>query len=191
MPLDGARSATGKLLMMNFFIIVPLLSFTYWFLLWARRRTLALGKMSTTERGAALLSPQPVPAGRRWLFEHSADYRDLRLDGRHWQAQFGGASRPNDEPVGAYVCCNSFAFAITRFLFALVACFLLEGRIFQFRNAYPDRWWCVAAAPRPRPPPPDRRPRPPTAAAATSAPTLRPPISAPTCRAAPTRTATA
>ena len=25
MPLDGARSATGKLLMMNFFIIVPLL----------------------------------------------------------------------------------------------------------------------------------------------------------------------
>jgi len=117
-PLDGARSATGKLLLMNFFIIVPLLNFTYWFLLWARRRTLALGKMPTTERGAALLSPQPVPAGRRWLFEHSADYRDLRLDGRHWQAQFGGASRPNDEPVGAYVCCNSVAFAVTRFLFA-------------------------------------------------------------------------
>jgi len=142
-PLDGARSATGKLLMMNFFIIVPLLNFTYWFLLWARRRTLALGKMPTTERGAALLSPQPVPAGRRWLFEHSADYRDLRLDGRHWQAQFGGASRPNDEPVGAYVCCNSVAFAVTRFLFALVACLLLEARIFQFWNAYPDRWWCL------------------------------------------------
>jgi len=144
-PISGQRTATGKLLTCNFFLFVPLVNFLYWFLLWARRRTLAYSRAASIRESAAasLIAPQPLAPGRRFLFEYSADYRDLRLDGRHWQAQFGGSSRPTDESVGAYVCCNSCAYALTRFVFAIVTVGVGEVRLLQFWKQYPDRWWCI------------------------------------------------
>jgi len=38
-PLRGGGAVTGaKLLLMNLFLLTPLLNYMYWFLVWARRR---------------------------------------------------------------------------------------------------------------------------------------------------------
>ena len=38
-PLRGGGSVTGaKLLLMNLFLLMPLINMFYWFLIWARRR---------------------------------------------------------------------------------------------------------------------------------------------------------
>lgn len=142
LPLSGSRTATGKLLMANFFVFIPLLNFAYWFLLWARRRTLAHSKATANRESASksLLAPQPPAIGRRWIFEYGADWRDLRLDGRHWQAQFGGSSHVAQESVGAYVCCNGVWFALSRFVFAVCMIAMMEGRLLHFVKHH-HRWW--------------------------------------------------
>merc|ERR1711924_144434 len=63
------------------------------------------------------------------------DYRDLGLDGRHWRAQFGGASNPNAPKIGAYVCCDATFYPGFRLILAGLTITVLAMRVGEF-----DTW---------------------------------------------------
>lgn len=138
------RLPAGKLLVLNFFLFVPVVNYAYWSLLWARRR--ATGQPPS--RAAPLaLERTPGFTHQRKVLQYSADWRDMELDGKHWRAQFGG-SNGRAPRTGAYVFFSATTYAPVRLLLALGAVALFTVRI-------------VRAAPLPPPLPPLPPPLPP------------------------------
>ena len=151
-PLHGGGyNAAGKLLLLNIFIAIPLTNYVYWLLLWARRRVMLLAsndpRSDTTLDSSSASRKQGNPSDgasggdgglrlrpRRRLWEWDADYNDLRLDGRHWRAQFGGASSPTAPKVGAYVLCGSSLFAFTRLVLCMLSAILLGLRGYEMHR---------------------------------------------------------
>ena len=131
----GMYNAQGKLLILNFFFLIPLFNFLYWLVVWARRRTLTLCKKAAEPPAT---TPRPSIA-RRVLFEYGADYRDLALDGRHWRAQFGGASSPRAPKMGAYICCDANLYPLFRLVLAALSVTMLMLRVLS--DAMPGHWF--------------------------------------------------
>jgi len=132
--LGGGRNADGKLLVLNLFLVVPLVNYVYWSLLWARRR--ASGQ--PPHRAApSTLERTPGFTHRRKVLQYSADWRDTELDGKHWRAQFGGSNGrgPN---TGAYVFFSAAAYAPVRLLLALGAIALFVVRIVDYTRRLDD-----------------------------------------------------
>ena len=147
-PIKGGHfNAEGKLMILNFFILIPIFNFTYWLLIWAKRRTLTIYKKveaPPTLQQPLTQTPRP-PVNRRTVFEYAADFRDLALDGRHWRAQFGGASSPKAPKMGAYLCCGARTYPLFRLAMAgLAACFLLFT-VWRFQQDAPVGQWYKAA----------------------------------------------
>ena len=156
--VDGGSNAAGKLLMLNFFVAVPLVNYLYWLAIWARRRTLASSKALAAHEGASGAAdggmgggaPAASPllptatsmggggGGGGSFFEYGADYRDLQLDGRHWRAQFGGSSAPERPKMGAYMCFGAFGYACCRLLLAVASSALFALRFAEFQVQYAD-----------------------------------------------------
>lgn len=140
MALGGAN-LEGKILFLNWFLVVPLGNLTYWLLVWGRRRTLSLytkpPPANAGQLGAPLAPPGAGPVARRAAFEYAADWRDLHLDGRHWRAQFGGSSGRSAK-MGAYICCDFRLYVLVRLLIAAAAVAFLGVRLWVFLSANDD-----------------------------------------------------
>jgi len=156
-PLQGGLyNAEGKLLILDFFLVVPIFNWLYWLLIWAKRRTLALALKKTNEPLTSPLTAAPrPPTERRILFEYKYDYRDLALDGRHWRAQFGGSSSPKAPKMGAYICCDATFYPGFRLVLAGFAIAVLALRIGEYEQQhaswptlflYFENWVLVLAA---------------------------------------------
>jgi len=136
-PIPGGRmNALGKLLFLNFFVLTPLINYLYWLLIWARRRTLTLYKKQEPMLQQPLTQTPRPPSARRMLFEWSADYRDLALDGRHWRAQFGGSSGKAAPKMGAYICFDATFYPGFRLALAGVAAVLFAMRAMEFSHEH-------------------------------------------------------
>jgi len=132
--LGGGRNADGKLLVLNFFLFVPVVNYAYWSLLWARRR--ATGQPPS--RAAPLaLERTPGFTHQRKVLQYSADWRDMELDGKHWRAQFGG-SNGRAPRTGAYVFFSATTYAPVRLLLALGAVALFTVRIVDYNRRLDD-----------------------------------------------------
>jgi len=124
----GGNNAEGKLLILNFLIVVPVFNYLYWLLLWARRRT--LDRLYRTPAAAAA-EKAPGFVNRRKVLQYAADFRDLSLDGKHWQAQFGGSSGRGPK-MGAYICCNETTYPLMRFIACVAAVSMITLRIWDY-----------------------------------------------------------
>ena len=140
----GDPPPAAKLITIDYFVMVPLFNLLFWTFLWARRRTAAsakpvLGRVPGAPHLALLGSVHPTPTPSRRFFEMAADRRDLSLDGRHWQAQFGGSSGRGPK-MGAFVCFGPMLFALVRLAFAVGAVGFFCLRLAEFGKQYDGRW---------------------------------------------------
>jgi hypothetical protein len=52
--IGGLYNAEGKMLILNFFVLIPVINWVYWLLIWARRRTLTIYKKAAEPMVSAL-----------------------------------------------------------------------------------------------------------------------------------------
>jgi len=132
--IGGLYNAEGKMLILNFFVLIPVINWVYWLLIWARRRTLTIYKKAAEPMVSALTNTPRPPTSRRIFFEYASDYRDLALDGRHWRAQFGGSSNPKQGNMGAYICCDANLYPFFRLCLAGFTAVFLGIRMGYFND---------------------------------------------------------